>query len=33
LKTDESTDFYLRDVQTDDLGMTHEKYQQTHNGI
>ncbi len=33
LKTDEGTDFYLRDVQTDDLGMTHEKYQQTHNGI
>jgi bacillolysin len=33
LKTDEGTDFYLRDVQTDEIGMTHEKYQQTHNGI
>lgn len=33
LKTDEGVDFYLRDVQTDEIGMTHEKYQQTYKGI
>ncbi|MDR1349120.1 MAG: M4 family metallopeptidase, partial [Prevotellaceae bacterium] len=33
LKTEKGVDFYLRDVQKDDIGMTHEKYQQTYYGI
>ena len=33
LRTEAGTDFYLRDIRTDDMGMTHEKYQQTHFGI
>ena len=33
LKTETDTDFYLRDIRTDDMGMMHEKYQQTYFGI
>ena len=33
LKAEKETEFYLYKVTEDDLGMTHEKYQQTFNGI
>ena len=33
LKVENGTDFYLYKITTDELGMTHEKYQQTYSGI
>ncbi len=33
LKTGKGADFYLYKVVADELGMTHEKYQQTFNGV
>jgi Zn-dependent metalloprotease len=33
LKTEKGIDFYLYSAQTDNIGMTHEKYQQIYHGI